>query len=106
MPEAIPSDSQNSALQTVVARRNWLCNCAGAIDASTAGWGAGTKWGAITIATARTRIAQLFDENSRNRPTAVATAVIAHHSWRMPSSAAAVPGGSRQSRYSATNTNE
>src|SRR5207253_929460 len=36
-PDATPSANQNTALQTVVATRNWLCNSAGASDASTAG---------------------------------------------------------------------
>jgi hypothetical protein len=36
-PDATPSANQNTALQTVVATRKWLCNSAGANDASTAG---------------------------------------------------------------------
>ena len=41
--DATPNTSQNTTLATVVATRNWLCNCAGASDDSTAGWGAETK---------------------------------------------------------------
>jgi hypothetical protein len=36
-PDATPSANQNTALQMVVATRNWLCNSAGANDDSTAG---------------------------------------------------------------------
>jgi hypothetical protein len=36
-PDATPSANQNTALQTVVAIRKWLCNSAGANDDSTAG---------------------------------------------------------------------
>src|SRR4051794_10656782 len=70
--DATPNANQNAALATVVATRNWLCNSAGASDNSTAGWGAGTKCGAITITIPRIRIPQLFCENTRKRPIAVA----------------------------------
>ena len=56
--------------------------------------GAGTKWGAKITATPRILQTHEIREHNSRRPAAVATAVMIHHSCRIVSSAAAVPGSS------------